>query len=150
MVDVRMIAPSPVEPYHSCPKPAKRRIRIMPALARRPFWLLTGWTLLTLVAVLSLLPVQQLPDSGFSYDKVNHFVAYCTLMVWFGLLYQTRLRVAVVLLVMGGAIEILQGLSGYREMSALDLLANAAGIAAGALIAHLMPDLLHRLERLLP
>lgn len=121
----------------------------MTTLARRPLWLAIGWSLILLVTVLSLLPTQRLPDVSYN-DKLGHFLAYFTLMAWFGQIYGRRLVPALSLLAMGASIELLQGWSGYRDMSGLDMLANAAGVAVGWLFSRRSPDLLIKLEACLP
>ncbi|TCJ16344.1 VanZ family protein [Parasulfuritortus cantonensis] len=121
----------------------------MPTLTHRPLWLAVGWSLVALVTVLSLIPAPQLPHVGFS-DKIQHAIAYFTLMAWFGQVLGARLRPFLALLAMGALIEVLQGMSGYREMSAYDQLANTVGVGLGWLFTRLLPDLLERLETRLP
>lgn len=121
----------------------------MNTLAHRRLWLAIGWSLVILVTVLSLLPAPQLPQVGLS-DKFGHILAYFTLMAWFGQIHGARLKPVLALLAMGATLEILQGLSGYREMSGLDMLANAIGVATGWLFSRLSPNLLIQLEGHLP
>lgn len=125
------------------------KIPAMNTLTHRRLWLAVGWGLVTLVTVLSLLPTPQLPTQGFN-DKVNHLLAYSTLMAWFGQIYGARLKPVLALLAMGATLEVLQGLSGYREMSALDMVANGLGVGLGWLSARAAPGLLAALERRLP
>lgn len=117
----------------------------MNTLSRRPLWLAIGWSLVVLVSLLSLAPTERLPEVGYN-DKLGHLLAYFSLMAWFGQIHGARLKPVLALLAMGATLELLQGLSGYRDMSGLDLLANAAGIAAGWLCCRLAPDLLARLD----
>jgi len=121
----------------------------MNTLPRRPLWLAIGWSLVLLVTVLSLIPVQELPDVSYN-DKVSHLLAYFSLMAWFGQIYGARLKPTLILIAMGGLIEVLQGWSGYRDMSALDMLANSAGVALGWVFCRLAPGLLARLDACLP
>ena len=102
----------------------------------RSAWLGGGWLLLMLVSVLSLMPNPPEPFS-FSYvDKVEHGMAYAALSWWFCQLYLgARWRVVVALIAMGVAIEILQGLSGYRYFEYADMLANSMGALIGFLWA---------------
>jgi VanZ family protein len=121
----------------------------MNPLARRPLWLTIGWTFVLLVVVSSLLPPTGLPDVEYN-DKLGHFLAYFSLMAWFGQLFPHYWKPALVLLGLGALLEVLQGLSGYRDMSGLDMVANAAGIGFGWLFSRKFPDLLYRLEERLP
>lgn len=121
----------------------------MNTLVHRTLWLAVGWGLVALVCALSLLPPPRLPDVQHN-DKFSHVLAYFTLMAWFGQIYLARLRPFLALLAMGAGLEILQGMTGYRDMSGYDMLANTVGVALGWLAARLRPDLLVRLEARLP
>jgi VanZ family protein len=76
-----------------------------------------------------------LPDNDsiglIPWDKAKHFIVFYVLSVLAGLaLPQSRLhRIGLVILMFGGAIEILQAYVG-RDASWLDLLADACGISA--------------------
>lgn len=121
----------------------------MNTLSRRPLWLAIGWSLVLLVTVLSLMPTTRLPEVSYN-DKLGHLLAYFTLMAWFGQIHGARMKPVLALLAMGALIELLQGWSGYRDMSGLDMLANAAGVATGWLFSRLAPDLLAKLDTRLP
>lgn len=121
----------------------------MQKLRFHTFWLAIAWALVAVVTVLSLLPAPDMPDFGFS-DKIQHALAYFALMAAFGQIYGARRRLILLLLGMGGLIEILQGLSGYRDMSFFDWVADAAGIAVGILLTRLAPGILVRAESWLP
>jgi VanZ family protein len=121
----------------------------MQPLRFHTFWLAVGWALVLLVTALSLLPYQDLPNVQYN-DKIGHGLAYFALMAVFGQIHGARLRTVLLLLAMGALIEVLQGLSGYRDMSFFDWLADAAGVALGWIVSRLVPDLLARLETLLP
>jgi len=121
----------------------------MRPLSFHTLWLAVGWALVILVTALSLLPHEDLPDIQYN-DKIGHGLAYFALMAVFGQIYGARLRVVLLLLAMGALIEVLQGLSGYRDMSFFDWLADAAGVAAAWGLTRLTPDLLARLESRLP
>ncbi len=117
----------------------------MNTLTYRPLWLAIGWSLVLTISMLSLAPTSRLPDVEYN-DKVGHLLAYFSLMAWFGQIYSRRLWTALGLLALGGALEILQGLSGYRDMSGFDLLANSTGLICGWLFSLAFPDLLAKLE----
>jgi VanZ family protein len=64
-------------------------------------------------------------------DKLGHFAAYGLLMFVFCLIYDqraTRLAYATGFILMGVALEFLQGMTGYRTFELLDMLANATGV----------------------
>jgi len=98
------------------------------------------------IVVLSLLPQADMPDVHMS-DKVNHALAYGSVMLAGGLgfwLPRQRLLVVGGLFLLGGAMELLQGLTPTRHMSLLDLGANVVGIAAGWLLAVLLTNVILR------
>ncbi|MDM3870676.1 hypothetical protein QSV34_04855 [Porticoccus sp. W117] len=92
---------------------------------------------LLLITVLSLMPM---PDGQTLFphqDKVSHGVTYVYLFVvgwWAWFLARFQWHLALLLLADGIAIELLQGVGGYRSMEWLDLLANIAGIGIGWLL----------------
>ena len=93
-------------------------------------WYGLGVLLLALVAALSLLPI---PGTGVN-DKVSHLVTYFVLAGWFGLLAGNRsvlLWSFAGLVAYGGLIELLQGMTSYRNAEWADLLADAIGAAVG-------------------
>jgi VanZ family protein len=108
------------------------------ANALRHAWLILGWCGVVGVIVMSLIPNP--PDfvpieQG---DKVEHIVAYGSLMFWFAQVYgalRTRAIVAGLLIALGIAIEYVQGWTGWRDFSYADMAADAAGVALGWLIA---------------
>ena len=66
-------------------------------------------------------------------------------MFWFCQIYvsqKIRGLHGIAFLAMGVGLEVLQGMSGLREYDVVDMLANAAGVAAGWLAARLLPRLL--------
>lgn len=66
-------------------------------------------------------------------------------MFWFCQIYASpKIRGVhgIAFLAMGVGLEVLQGMSGLREYDVVDMLANAAGVAAGWLAAPLLPRLL--------
>ena len=94
------------------------------------------WLLLAAVTVLSLLPVQYLPPQAFSlWDKAEHALAFLGLGLLGLLAYPARpLRLALVLLAFGGAIELVQAATGWRQGEWADLLADAVGLGAGLVL----------------
>jgi hypothetical protein len=102
------------------------------------WWLITGWLLVALVITLSLMsPPSNVPEFP-GVDKLAHLAAYGVLALWFGFIYlpgPRYVRLSLGLIVMGGALEVMQGISGHRSMDYYDMLANASGVAVGWLLA---------------
>ena len=94
-----------------------------------------AYATLILVAVLSLMPV---PETAVNVsDKVMHFVVYFILSAGFMVLVRQQsniVKVAIGLVLYGVALEFLQGLTGYRMMEFLDMVANSSGVVAGLLV----------------
>ena len=108
--------------------------------ARR--WQLAGVLLLALVMVAALvreMPFQELTAQFKLSDKFMHIAAFTFLAVWFSGQYEKKSywRIAVGLMAFGILIELVQGTISYRTSEWLDLLGDAAGIAAGLIIAML-------------
>ena len=97
------------------------------------FWYVVGFVLVLLVVLTGLLPSSDLPSVSVN-DKVEHFVAYAGLALWFGGLTVPNhyYRLALWLLVLGGGIEIAQGVMHMgREADWHDFFADAVGVGAG-------------------
>ena len=115
-------------------------------------WLGLGWLLVLATVTFSLMPA---PPEGPTLinDKVLHASIYFVLASWFAGIYLSSryLRIAVLLLLLGGAIELLQLVGGARMGEWLDMLANAAGILAGLVLARLgLAGWCGWMERLVP
>jgi VanZ family protein len=115
-------------------------------------WLAIGWVLVIGVVVGSLLPAPVVREiTPPVSDKLMHFTAYFAMMVWFAGLYPRakHLRVAGALLLLGIALDILQGTATQtRTFELLDIAADAVGIAAAlALASWLLEGWCQRLER---
>ena len=96
-------------------------------------WYLLGAVLTLVVIVSGLVPSRDLPRWRIS-DKFEHLIAYTGLAIWFGGLLPPRryVQLALALLVLGGGIEIAQGLMGLgREADWRDFFADALGVAFG-------------------
>ncbi len=108
-----------------------------PIIRFRALWWTLGACLAALVFVLGVLPGAALPTQGFN-DKVNHFLAYLALTVWFGGLVQRKRWpwLALGLMLLGVMVEVVQTLTPFgRAGDWRDVLANAVGVALGFLIA---------------
>jgi len=117
------------------------------ALARRNVWLTLGWGLVLTVIYLSLTPKPPSTDMVYFGDKIGHFLAYATLMGWWSQLDTRHCRLALLFVLMGLALEIVQSLSGFREGDVFDMAANAIGVGLGWLSTRLKPDWLRGVDR---
>lgn len=106
-------------------------------LRHRLLWVALSAVFVVATVYGSLAPDLALPGPEGS-DKVEHFATYCGLAVWFtGLYPRTRYGwVAAGLLALGLGLEIAQGdMQLGRSAEALDMVANAAGVGVGLLLA---------------
>jgi VanZ family protein len=106
--------------------------------------------LVLVVIYLSLTPIPiQLPvDNG---DKFGHAFAYFVLMWWFANLHEStssRALYAAGFTALAIVLEFVQRWSGYRTFEVADMVAGAAGVAAGWMLAPpRLPNCLHLMER---
>ena len=108
------------------------------ALRHPRLWLVSGWILIVLATIASLVPVQELPKLGGISDKLEHVVGYGVLSLWFAGIYpKSRYpMIAVALLVMGIVIEGLQGAMKLgRQADLRDVYANSLGVICGLTLA---------------
>ena len=121
------------------------------SLRYRRLWLATGWLMVLIVLILSLMPKPPQPLHFHGADKFEHILAYFVLMGWFAQLYhdqRTRLWIASGLIAMGVAIEILQPILAPRYFEWWDMLADTAGVLlAWALAGPRLSLLLSGFER---
>lgn len=109
-----------------------------PALPAQPlppaaWWVhLLFWALVCLTVVMSLLPVEQLPQEVHFWDKAQHALGFAALG-FLGLQVGTRrpLRMGVALALLGLAIEWAQSLTGWRQGDWQDWLADVVGLVLG-------------------
>ena len=102
-----------------------------------------GWAWAAAIVWLSLVPSPPHIDVAQG-DKLGHFAAYGALMFWFAALYPARRLVfAIGFIALGIALELAQGMSGYRTFDVLDMAANTAGVLAGWGAARAAGKLLH-------
>jgi VanZ family protein len=113
-------------------------------------WALLGWLLVVGVATGSLLPGPVVAQVMSYNDKLMHASSYFVLMVWFGGLYPRgkHLRIAVALLGLGVALDLLQGLTATRSLDIFDIAANTVGLVLGLVLSmSLLEGWCQRLER---
>jgi VanZ family protein len=113
-------------------------------------WWFCGFVLVTVVVVGCLVPPRDVPNLMLP-DKLEHFLAYFGLALWFsGLLERGRYPILwSALFVLGGSIELLQGAMGLGRMAEWnDMVANVAGMSSGVTLAWLglgaWPDFIER------
>jgi VanZ family protein len=110
---------------------------------RRKVLLGLGWAWVAGIVWLSLTPSPPKVDFAQS-DKLGHFLAYGSLMLWFCFLYaaaKTRIAYAAGFVAMGIGLEFIQGMLGYRTFEVLDMLANTIGVLLGWAAAMLVPGI---------
>jgi len=117
-------------------------------------WLMIGWLLTLFIIISSLIPIP--PDTLATSigDKTLHLLVYLCLMLWFGFIYlpgKDYLKIGVGLVLMGMALEFLQGAMSYhRSMEFFDALFNTIGVTTGWFLSKTpISSLLLRLESLL-
>ena len=106
---------------------------------------IAGVMIVLAIWVLSLMPLKEALLPGG--DKLHHFVAYGTVMfVWIiALSPQTRrqqITLAILFILMGIAVEFIQGIVPYRSFSWADALANTGGVLLGWLVGVLLLPIL--------
>ena len=92
-----------------------------------------GWALAAVIVWLSLTPAPPKIDLEQG-DKLGHFLAYGSLMLWFCLLYasrRARIGYAALWIAMGIGLEFIQGQLGYRTYEVFDMYANTLGVLMG-------------------
>jgi VanZ family protein len=106
------------------------------------------------VVVASLIPARAVEMIlGGLNDKLEHAAAYAGLMAWFGGMFRRAAQpwLAVALVVLGGVIELLQGLTPTRTPDVLDLAADTAGVLIGLVLSMtLLTRWCQRIETLFP
>ena len=93
-----------------------------------------GWLMVVAVILLSLVPINAAIPEVKNGDKIGHFIAYFSLMLWFSLLYQkpwVRNLYAIGFIILGGLMEILQSLTAYRMGDIEDFHVNTIGVIIG-------------------
>ena len=108
-----------------------------PSLRLRKAWIACGYGFIALVIYLSLTP-SPIPAPSIEGVKTGHVIAYAWLVLWFSQAYprvRVRLAWATAFVLMGVALEYLQGMTGYRTFAYSDMWDNAIGVAVGLAMA---------------
>lgn len=122
---------------------------------RRPrFWLGTWITMLAATVLVCLLPMPHSVPTVDHFDKFEHLAGYAILAAYAAMLFATpraRLRAGGMLILLGLALEGMQGWVPWRSADPLDAMANTVGVALGLLLA-MTPasSALQRLDRCWP
>ena len=110
-----------------------------PELRLSRLWWAIGWAMVLYILISCLEPPRYVPNLHL-WDKAEHALAFFGLSVWFGgLTRRSRYPViAVAMLLMGGGIEIAQGVMGLgRDMDILDFVADGVGITVAMVLIYL-------------
>lgn len=79
-------------------------------------------------------------DASFG-DKVNHLMAFCTLLVLLNKAYKFNMyKNTLLLLLYGFLIEFIQSFLPYRDFSYLDICADLSGIVLGIMLNYFYPN----------
>ncbi len=103
----------------------------------RNHWLTLSVLVLIAVTILSLFPLDNLPEVPGT-DKTHHLIAYAVLAFPAALRKPNKwIFIIIFFIFYGGLIELIQPyVNRYGEW--LDMLANASGVFCGVILAHLV------------
>jgi VanZ family protein len=114
-----------------CPCHEKRTIRhYNTAMTSALFFRSASVVVLIAIWILSFLPGSGMPSVPGN-DKWHHAIAYFACMFFWAQCYTRplpRLKLAIGFILMGAAIEYLQGMTDYRSFEWLDMVADAIGV----------------------
>ncbi len=101
-------------------------------MATSLFWKTSFWALVLTTLWLSLVPSEQVPSAFHFWDKAQHALGFAGLAFLGLLAYPGRLpRVMLGLALFGAGIEVVQGLTGWRQGDWQDWIADCAGLVIG-------------------
>lgn len=100
-------------------------------------WRSIAYLIILVIIVLSLIPNPEDITPFSASDKLMHTLAYAVSMFWFGLCFKRErlLGIGAALVLLGIALEVIQGQTGYRSMSLYDIIANCVGVLLGLLLS---------------
>jgi VanZ family protein len=104
-------------------------------LPRIELWRRFGRLALAATVVVCLLPMPRSPLPVEGADKIEHALGWFAITLWYAQLAagpRALLARACGFVALGAAIELAQSLTPWRSADPWDLVANVAGIAAGA------------------
>lgn len=99
----------------------------------KKIWHSLAYLIILVIIVLSLIPDPDKITPFSASDKLLHTLAYAVSMFWFGLCFKRErlFSLGAGLVLLGIALEFIQGQTGYRTMSLYDIIANCAGVLIG-------------------
>jgi VanZ family protein len=104
----------------------------------RRIWLVLGCIWISAIIYLSLTSSPPAPLSFNNVDKIEHTLAYGSVMLWFCQICQRRMQqlaLGITFIALGITLEILQGMTGYRSFEYADMLANSTGVILSGFLA---------------
>ena len=106
-------------------------------LRYKKIWRSIAYIIILIIIVLSLIPHPERLAPFSASDKLLHAMAYAFTMLWFGFCFKRDklLPIGAGLILLGVALEVAQGQTGYRTMSFHDIIANCVGVLFGLLLA---------------
>jgi VanZ family protein len=112
------------------------------AMERTAVFRAAAWGCVALLAVLSLLPAEEMVRTGLS-GRIEHAVAYAGTALLAGLGYRERRLewIAAALVAYAGVLELLQNISPGRHAAVGDWLAGSGGAPLGIWLARFAPVL---------
>lgn len=107
-------------------------------LPARRVWIASGWVLVGVIVVLSLVSLPPVGPDIPQGDKYQHVLAYLVLTFWFAQI-SASMRVLLIhaafFVALGAALEGLQSLTPHRRFEGADMLANATGVLIAVALA---------------
>jgi VanZ family protein len=94
---------------------------------------IAGWSCVVLLAVLSLLPKEEMVRTGLS-GHIEHAMAYAGTALLFSLSHRGPARIAAALMAYAALLESLQALSPGRHPALADWIASSAGVLVGVAV----------------
>ncbi len=101
-------------------------------------WWAIAILMIVSIVILSLVRLPPLPvEAPRHFDKWEHLSAYLLMSGYLGQLiprFSTHAKAAMALIAMGGILEYLQSLTGYRSLDIADFCANSLGVLIGVIV----------------
>jgi VanZ family protein len=122
----------------SVPELQFARAQTGPELRLARLWWALGWAIVVFITVSTLEPPRYVPNLHL-WDKLEHALAFGGMTLWFGgLTRRSRWPViAILMLIFGGAIEILQGAMKLgRDEDIMDFVADSVGISVALVLLY--------------